>query len=439
MPKKDPKLKKLSEMVKEELGDEDFELDFGLFYSIFRARLDGITDAREQWKIKHILSEIIAIVFFAVLCNENEWVAIEDFANDMEKELRKYLSLPGGIPSHDTIERVFSLIDERELERILVDVLLDIIVRATKDEKLHLYSNEELGIAIDDIIAVDGKETRGTAKRDSTDAYESRNMNNLNVQSAEYGITLSSTRISEKSNEIPEAQRVLKKMNLKGTVVTVDALNTQKDTAKVIVESKGDYCLALKSNHKLIYEEIGDYFDKDNLTDLKSRNLCYRKETEESSGKKVIREYYISGDIEWFADKNKWMKLKSIGYEKKMTRNIKSGKKNIEERYFLCSFPADAELFAICVRRHWHVENLLHWVLDVTFRQDYLRTKNKTAMNNLGHVQRFVLSILKILKSYYNNKSFKRMREHIGRKFNEQLPVVFSALKILYDKGKFNN
>ena len=117
----------------------------------------------------------------------------------------------------------------------------------------------------------------------------------------------------------------------------------------------------------------------------------------------------------------------------------KQEKEHREKRFFLCSFPVDAELFAICVRWHWHVENLLHWVLDVTFRQDYLRTKDKTAMNNLGHVQRFVLSILKILKSYYNNKSFKRMREHIGRKFDEQLPVVFSALKILYDKGKFNN
>ncbi len=123
----------------------------------------------------------------------------------------------------------------------------------------------------------------------------------------------------------------------------------------------------------------------------------------------------------------------------KTTKNMKTGDKSIEERYFLCSFPPDAELFAICVRRHWHVENLLHWVLDVAFRQDYLRTKNKTAMNNLGHVQRFVLSILKILKSYYRNKSFKRMREHIGRKFNEQLPVIFSALKILYDKGRFNS
>ena len=439
MPKKDPKLIRLGEFVKEELGDDGFEPDFGLFYSIFRPRLEEISDAREQWKIKHVLSEIIAIVFFAVLCNENEWVAIEDFAYDMEDDLRKYLALPGGIPSHDTIARVFSLIDESELERMLVDVLLDIIVRATKDDNLHLYTNEELGIAVDDIIAIDGKETRGTAKKGSENECESRNMNNLNVQSTEYGITLSSTRISEKSNEIPEAQRVLKKMNLKGTVVTADALNTQKDTARVIVESKGDYCLALKSNHKLIHAEIGDYFDKDTLAGLRKQSLCYRKETEESSGKKVMREYYISGDIEWFADKSKWMKLESIGYEKKTTKNMKTGDKSIEERYFLCSFPPDAELFAICVRRHWHVENLLHWVLDVAFRQDYLRTKNKTAMNNLGHVQRFVLSILKILKSYYRNKSFKRMREHIGRKFNEQLPVIFSALKILYDKGRFNS
>ncbi len=436
MPKKDPRLVKLGEIVKEELDDEDFEPDFGLFYSIFSPRLEEITDPREQWKVKHILSEIIAIVFFAVLSNENEWAMIEDFARDREEELRHYLTLPGGIPSHDTIERVFSLIDESELERILVDTLLDIIVKATENDDLYLYTNEELGIAVDDVLAVDGKETRGTAKADGETIEDRRNMNNLNVQSTEYGITLSSTRIDEKSNEIPEAQKVLKNMDLKGTVVTADALNTQKGTADVIIESKGDYCLALKSNHKLIYAEIGDYFDKETQSALKAKK-CYRKETEESSGKKITREYYISGDLDWFEDRKKWKKLTSIGYEKKTTKNLKNGETGVEERYYLCSFPADVELLSICVRRHWHVENLLHWVLDVTFRQDSLRTKNKTALNNLGHVQRFVLSILKILKSYYG-KSFKRIREHIGRKFREELPVVFSALKILYDKGRFN-
>lgn len=436
MPKKDPRLVKLGEIVKRELDDEDFEPDFELFYSIFSPRLEEMTDPREQWKIKHNLGEIIAIVFFAVLSNENEWAMIEDFARDREEELRHYLTLPGGIPSHDTIERVFSLIDEDELERTLVNILLDIIVKATQNDDLHLYTNEELGIAVDDIIAVDGKETRRTAKADGETIEDRRNMNNLNVQSTEYGITLSSTRIDEKSNEIPEAQKVLKKMNLKGTVVTADALNTQKTTADVIIESKGDYCLALKSNHKLIYGEIGDYFDKKTRNELKAKK-CYRKETEEGSGKKITREYYISGDIGWFEDRKKWKKLTSIGYEKKTTKNLKTGETGEEERYYLCSFPADVELFSICVRRHWHVENLLHWVLDVTFRQDYLRTKNKTALNNLGHVQRFVLSILKILKSYYG-KSFKRIREHIGRKFSEELPVIFSALKILYDKGRFD-
>ena len=436
MPKKDPRLVKLGEIVKEELDDEDFEPDFELFYSIFNPRLEEITDPREQWKVKHILSEIIAIVFFAVLSNENEWAMIEDFARDREEELRHYLTLPGGIPSHDTIERVFSLIEESELERILVDTLLDIIVKATENDGLCLYTNEELGIAVDDVLAVDGKETKGTAKADGETIEDRRNMNNLHVQSTEYGITLSATRIDEKSNEIPEAQKVLKKMDLKGTVVTADALNTQKGTADVIIESKGDYCLALKSNHKLIYAEIGDYFDKETRAELKAKK-CYRKETEESSGKKITREYYISGDLDWFEDRKKWKKLTSIGYEKKTTKNLKNGETGVEERYYLCSFPADVELLSICVRRHWHVENLLHWVLDVTFRQDSLRTKNKTALNNLGHVQRFVLSILKILKSYYG-KSFKRIREHIGRKFREELPVVFSALKILYDKGRFN-
>ena len=172
MPKKDPRLVKYGEMIKRELEDEDFEPDYGLFYSIFSPRLEEITDPREQWKIKHLVSEIIAIVFFAVLCNENEWVAIEDFARDMEDELKLYLTLPGGIPSHDTIERVFSLIDESELESILVNVLMDIIVKATKNDNLHLYTNTALGIEVDDIIAVDGKETRGTAKADAEKVEE---------------------------------------------------------------------------------------------------------------------------------------------------------------------------------------------------------------------------------------------------------------------------
>ena len=300
-----------------------------------------------------------------------------------------------------------------------------------------LYTNGELGISIADVVAIDGKETRGTGIGDATDEAERRNLNELNVQSTEYGITLSSTRIGEKTNEIPEAQKVLKELDLKGCVVTADALNTQKETARAIVTyAHADYCLALKENQRNAYTDAADYFrSSETLENLRKGAGSYRKEEEKISGQTMIREYYISSDIEWFEDLDEWTGLRSFGYEKKTVMKPE-GEECYEERFFLCSFPADADLFSIVVRRHWHVENLLHWILDVTFKEDSLSTRNKKALHNLGLIRRFVLSLLKALKAYYGNMSYRYMRRRIGRTFEDQITVIFSVFKVLYDQGR---
>ncbi len=265
---------------------------------------------------------------------------------------------------------------------------------------------------------------------------DGRNLNELNVQSTEYGVTLSSTRIGEKTNEIPEAQAVLKKLDLRKCVVTADALNTQKETAHSIVkDAHADYCLALKANQQNAYADVRDYFSDEGLRKaLEGQKLTYKKEEETFSGKTVVREYYITEEIRWFEDRRLWEKLTSIGYEKKTIKH-NDGKTAVEERYFLCSIKADAELFSTVVRRHWHVENLLHWILDVTFREDSLKTREKKALHNLGLIRRSVLSLLKILKAYYGNISYKHMRRRIGRTFEAQIPVIFSVIKELYDRG----
>lgn len=320
-----------------------------------------------------------------------------------------------------------------ELQRTLVDTVRDLVMKATSDMAAPIYENEAEGICIRDIVSVDGKETRGSGRAEGRSDEERRNLNQLNVQSTQYGITLSSTRISEKSNEIPEAQRVLRELDLRGCVVTADALNTQKETARVIrQEARGDYCLALKANQKGAWSDVADYFhDKGILKELKSGDVL--RESEEDSRRRITREYMISGDIGWFADREGWAGLRSIGYERKTVEDKKDGTKSVEERYFLTSLIPDASLFAIVVRRHWHVENLLHWVLDVTFREDSQRTRNKVVLENLSLVRRFVISILKILKAYYK-LSYNKIRRKIGRRFDKEIPVIFATLKKLYDE-----
>lgn len=436
MAKKDIKLARLAKIVSEMADDlycTGMEKDF---FDELGKELGALSDSRQQAKVWHKLGDVVAIVFFSLLSDVDEWIEMEYFAADQRETLQKYLELPHGIPSHDTLEQVIAIINPDELQDLLVNTLKAVIMRATKEMGMPLYTNKDLGIEIDDIVAVDGKETRNTGKKDSKNGEEGRNLNELNVQSTEYGVTLSSTRISEKTNEIPETQTVLKKLDLRKCVVTADALNTQKGTAYSIVnDAHADYCLALKDNQHNAYADVRDYFSDGGLRKaLEGRELTYKKEEETFSDKAVVREYYITEDIRWFEDRRLWEKLTSIGYEKK-TIKYKDGKRAVEERYFLCSIKADAELFSIVVRRHWHVENLLHWILDVTFREDSLKTREKKALHNLGLIRRSVLSLLKILKVYYGNISYKHMRRRIGRTFEAQVPVIFSVVKELYDRG----
>ena len=229
MSKKAIKLNKLSKIVSEMADDIKIDGLDKAFFEVFEENIEQLTDTRQQSKVKHKLGDIVGIVFFALLADIDEWIEMEFFAIAQREVLGKYLSLENGIPSHDTIERVMSIISEEELQSLLVEILKDIIIRATKDMEMPLYTHDELGIRVTDIVAVDGKETRNSGKKNAVDKADMRNLNELNVQSTEYGITLSSTRIDEKTNEIPEAQKVLKSLDLRGCIVTADALNTQKE------------------------------------------------------------------------------------------------------------------------------------------------------------------------------------------------------------------
>lgn len=353
---------------------------------------------------------------------------------DEQETLKKYLELPHGIPSHDTIQRVFCILRSDELQSMLVNILIQLITVAGKKLDEYLYRDDELGCYIRDAVAADGKETHNTAKKNSPEKETSRNLNEFNVMSTEWGICLSSTRIDEKSNEIPEMQKVMKQTDCQGCIVTADAMNTQKATAKAIVnEAHGDYCLALKENQKTAYSEVKEYFASEELRRgiLEKDGGCF-KEAEMSSGQIITREYFITNDIKWFEDREEWEKLTSIGYERKTIFNKETTETKIEERYYLCSINPIAELFAIAARRHWHIENGLHWTLNIVFKEDKLRSKEKNGVHNLGLIRRFVMFIIKLLKAYYH-RSMKRIRQKIGRDLEAEVPVILAVLKVLYD------
>lgn len=284
------------------------------------------------------------------------------------------------------------------------------------------------------MIAADGKETHNTGKKKSEDAAERRNLQEFNVMSTEWGISLSSTRIDEKSNEIPQMQKVMKQIDCRGCIVTADAMNAQKATAEAIIkQARGDYCLALKGNHGTVWREVKEYFACEELLEkIKKKEGQYFREEETRTYETVTREYFITDGLEWFEDRKEWEKLQSIGYERKSISRKETGETTVEERYYLCSIKPIAELFGIAVRRHWHIENGLHWVLDIVFREDRLRSKEKNGIHNLGLIRRFVMFIMKLLKVYYN-RSMKRIRAKIGRNLEREMPVILSVLKVLYD------
>ena len=432
MAKKDPRLKKLAEALKD-LELAEFRPYSEEFLSMLGTGFVSLTDTRQQSKGKHQMSDCIAIILFCVFSDVDEWYEMELFAQDNIDILSKYLQLPYGIPSHDTLERVLSIIKPDELQDVLTGVLRETIQRVTQDG--YLYENPELELYIKDVVAIDGKETKNSGNPKKPDVRDQRNYDVLNVQSTETGITLSSSRIDEKTNEIPEAQAVLKTLDLRGCIVTTDALNTQKRTAEAIVkDAHADYCLAVKSNQKLLYDDLLLYFkDADLLKELASLEQCFLRETEETSQQIITYEHYITDQINWLASKKDWPKLKSIGYVKKTILNKDTGKQSTEERFYICSFIAVVDLFALVIRRHWRIENTLQWVLDVVFKEDSLHTREKKALHNRGLLNRFVLSILKILKPYYNNISYRYIRRKIGRNFEKELPVVFAVLKKLYE------
>ncbi|GHV24050.1 putative transposase YncI [Clostridia bacterium] len=380
-----------------------------------------IPEYRHPSYIKHRLADVVMIHFFAMLANANEWYDIEVFAKAKESWLRKYLDLPYGIPTDDTIRLIISNLDSDHFYKMVTQLLLNFM-----EKTLELAGINE-GEIEPNIIAVDGKVSKGS-KREKTDKDDGKALQTLNVFSVGDGLCLGQEFIEEKRNEIPAAQKILEIMDLENTVVTSDAMNCQVDTVKTIVESGGDYVLALKGNHKNFHNAVKEYFDEEKITELKNKVGCYKSTVCKEHGGTAVREYLISDEIDWFAKREEWQKLSVIGMA---TRTLikKNGEATSEIRYFIGSIEKDINLLERAVRGHWGVENNLHWFLDVVFKDDKNRSMAKAGAKNMQIMKKIALAILGIVKKSYK-LSLAKIRYKLSLNFETEVEKLFSLLSI---------
>lgn len=405
MSRKCGKLAEISEMFK------GIEIDFEQIEN--KGINDMITiikkqnDTRYQPNIKHKMEDIILITLFAILAKCNEWTEIETFAKKKEGWLRKYLELPNGIPSHDTIQRVIAILDPQTLYADTINYLI---------QKIDLISSNKER----DILSGDGKTSNGTTRSNGIHKDDVK-VNTMSIYSTNYGISLIQDFIEEKTNEIPMMPELLKKLNIQNCVITADALNTQVETVKEILKGKADYVLPVKDNQKNTCEEIKLYYeDKEFL-----KESLYKKTIEKEHNAIVKREYYMTNDIKWMNKKEKWPGLKSIG----LARNTieKEDKTIIEDRYYIVSFENDIELFSKSVRAEWGVENNLHAPLDIVFKEDDNKTLENKSAKNLGILRRIALAILKFVQTYYK-KSLNLIRTDLSFDFENEIENIFKLL-----------
>ena len=419
MAKKSKKLEEIRNMVKElNINYEEIDLSVLNNFVTITKRLD---DKRVQYKIKHNMSDIVIIALLGILANANTWMEIYYFAVAHENWLKSFLELPSGIPSHDTIQRVIVIINPSTLYTSTVKYLINLI------NNLTIKTNEK------DVKSMDGKTINGSSRSELT-TEKIKPTNVMSIYSHDYGMSVIQDFIEDKSNEIPMGPELIKQLNLSDSIITADALNTQKETVKAIIKAKGEYVLALKANQGTMYQEVSDYFHDADLL----KNLEYYSEIEKSHSKFIKREYYISNNIKWITNYKDWKNIKSIGYEKKTIESINNDKKTVEERFFIISFENEVKVFADAIRKHWGVENNLHAPLDIVFREDKNTTLEKNGARNLSILKRIALNIIKLVQCFYNI-SLKLIRYKISMNPEEELEKIFKTINTKQIKSMLEN
>jgi predicted transposase YbfD/YdcC len=334
-----------------------------------------ISDPRVEGRCDHRLVEILLIAVCAVLCGAESWSEVEEFGNAKAAWLKQYLTLPAGIPSHDTFSRVFRLLKADEFQR-----------------RFMRWVETHFSIVPGQVIAVDGKTARG-----SRDEFRGQDAIHLvSAWASESGVLLGQRKVDAKSNEITAVPELLKLLFVKGCVVTVDALNCQKDIAQTVIDQQADYVFALKANHPQLHQDVVEWFRWAQARDFRDVNHSFHQTVNKAHGRIEIRRCWAIADplaFESLAHYEGWAGLQSVVMVQRERRSATQQQR--ETVYYLSSLPADAQRLLAATRAHWSVENTFHWTLDVVFAEDASRVRLDEAPENLAVIRHIALNLLK--------------------------------------------
>ena len=353
------------------------------FYDHFQ----DLADPRVERTRKHPLINIAFIAVCGVLSGANSFAAIHEFGCDRRTWIARFLDLANGIPSEDTFRRVLARLDPGAFEKCLLS-WMQAVQDATENR----------------LIAIDGKTLRGWYnKRDGKAAIPM-----VSAWATENKLSLGQVVVGEKSNEIPAIPELLRLLDLSGALVTIDAMGCQKEIAAKVVDRGGDYLLAVKENQPHLYEDIDARFTEALETDFAGLEYSMARTEEPNRGRQEVRECHVIAHPEGLRDAGLWAGLAAICMV--LSHRVVAGVESIECRFYIGSFVGTAQEYLSAIRGHWGIENSLHWVLDVVFREDDSRHHAGNSGENLALLRRLAISLLEREKSSDDSLKTKRLR-----------------------------
>ena len=354
-----------------------------------------LSDPRTGRRKDHNLVAMITIGILAVLCGADGFVAIETYGKANQAWLETFLDLPCGIPSHDTFGRVFGMLEPQELQTSFLAWVSSI--------------TEKLGISL---IHIDGKTAKGSYDREG----QLKALHQVSAWSSEHGLVLAQQKVDRKSNEITAVPLLLKLLQLKGTIVTLDAMGTQIDIARQIKQAEGEYVLALKGNQGKLSQQVKAWFEQAESQNWQGIEFTYH-ETVEAGHHRLETRPVWAVPVSQFPPlhrQSQWLGLTTVVMVRS-TRQLWNGT-TTQVRFYLSSLAADAQRHNLVIRSHWSIENSLHWVLDVTFNEDASRIRQGYAAENLGLLRRLSVNLLKREPSKLSLK-MKRYKAGMDKNF----------------------
>lgn len=347
----------------------------------------ALEDPRQSWKVLFPLPEVLLLVLCGTLAGAEDFVEIRRWGRMHQNFLRRLLPFKAGVPSHDTLNDVINAIDGAlfaECFTAWVETLRDPAATSA---------------ATPEIVAIDGKTSRRTHDR----GKDRGPLHLVSAWASSQRLVLGQQACEAKSNEITAIPLLLERLALTGALVTIDAMGTQTKIAQAILNRGGDYLLAVKGNQPSLHDEIRRYLD-DKAAAIHS---CFET-TDGGHGRVELRRHLVSHDVEWlttarrFPGEPRFPGLRAIAVVEAEVERC--GHTSLERRYFLSSMPLDAKLFAYAVRCHWHVENRLHWVLDVVFHEDLSRLRSGAGPQNMATVRHMAMNLLRRPKDKHSLK-----------------------------------